>query len=273
MRRCGARVSRLGIGWSRRSGQPSHGGPGSRSRTRRGNPRATPPRDGASGMLQHVSTTDSLLHDRLVRRRVKSQCFFFRFLFHTFSLFVFFTIFFLLFLSLSLFLSFGWWCWWTVCYCLWLVLIDGVKFSFSLTCFTLQNVSTSLGVLLLFSKSEGGFLCPRSLTARKIGANEDVSLLAGRRPLLSRWLCLLILPPFVTVFHLQNWLCKYIHIYTYIYIYIYILFSVCNFIIFFCRLLLLFFHVIVFFGKCGEMQVFDLARGHLNLRHRIVCPI
>jgi hypothetical protein len=55
----------------------------------------------------------------------------------------------------------------------------------SLTLSTLQNVSPSFGVLL-FLKSEGDFPCPRVHTSRNIGTNEDVSLLAGRRPLLSR---------------------------------------------------------------------------------------
>ncbi len=100
---------------------------------------------------------------------------------------------------------FGWSRRWTVCYCLWLVLIDGFK---PLTCFTLQNVSPSFGVLL-FLKSEGGFSCPCVLTAREIDANDVVSLLAVRRSHLSRWLRLLMLPPAVTVFHLHNllWTC------------------------------------------------------------------
>ncbi len=57
---------------------------------------------------------------------------------------------------------------------------------YSLTSFTtLQNVSPSFGVLLLFSKTEGDFSCPWVLTAREIGPIEVISLLVWRRPLLS----------------------------------------------------------------------------------------
>jgi hypothetical protein len=65
-----------------------------------------------------------------------------------------------------------------------LLFMVGVDF---LTCFTtLQKVSPSFVVLLFFSKSVGGFFCPWVLTAREIGANEDVSLLVWRRSVLSR---------------------------------------------------------------------------------------
>ena len=58
----------------------------------------------------------------------------------------------------------------------------------------------------VFELIEGDFLCPRVLAAWEIGANEVVSLLVWSRPLLSRWLRLLMLPPF-SVFHLHNLLC------------------------------------------------------------------
>ncbi len=64
------------------------------------------------------------------------------------------------------------------CMSLFLVGVDRYlsAFLYSLTYFSLQIVSPSLGVLLLL-KSEGGFLCPRVLTAWEIGVNEDRSLL------------------------------------------------------------------------------------------------
>ncbi len=93
-----------------------------------------------------------------------------------------------LYFSLSLSLSFSYFSiFWLVmlvdCMLLFMVGFDRYlsAFLYSLTCFTiLQNVSPSFGVLLLFSKSEGGFSCPCVLTAREIGPNEVVSLLVWR---------------------------------------------------------------------------------------------
>ncbi len=105
---------------------------------------------------------------------------------------------------------FGWWQWWTVCYCLWLVLIDNFSFPLFSHMFHSSECITLVWCPSVFEMIEGDFPCPRVLAAWEIGANEVVIFLVWSRPLLSRWLRLLMLPPSVTVFHLHNLLCKYL---------------------------------------------------------------
>jgi hypothetical protein len=100
-----------------------------------------------------------------------------------------------------------WWCWCTVCYWCWSITVSISLFSHivhSLECITIVWCPS------VFEMIKGDFHCSRVLAAWEIGANEVVSLLVWSRPLLSRWLRLLMLPSSVTVFHLHNLLCKYL---------------------------------------------------------------
>ncbi len=106
-----------------------------------------------------------------------------------------------------------------------LVLINNFKHFSILSHLSLFRTYHPRLVSFCFWKDWGDFPCPRLLAAWEIGAIEVVSLVVWSRPLLSQWLCMLMLPSSVTIFHIHNLLCKYISLF-YLYFIITIIFII-----------------------------------------------